>query len=286
MSSEASVSSGVVASAAAGSEGDDKRNSRSKLVQRLLNASSALPAFVNDLLTTQAVIVAGTEAAGFLIEKGQEQNTFSLRPVAHVRPDNAPEEIRQQAMAAFIEIVKPCVGQNKDGAIEVGQASEGELQYCLVTLLRNEGQVVAVSAVITRCRDLERAQQRLVSMQLVAGYFDLYMLRRNSEAARVTAQNHQHSLQLATAVGTADGFAQSASNFCNDLARPARAPRARVTMGWVKADGTKIKVVALSHTEQFDKKQDVVIQIERVMEECLDQEEIVQIRSGRADDVE
>ncbi len=247
MSSEASVSSGVVASAAAGSEGDDKRNSRSKLVQRWLNASSALPAFVNDLLTTQAVIVAGTEAAGFLIEAGQDaegrpaKNTFSLRPVAQVRPDNA-EEIRQQAMAAFIEIVKPCVSQNKDGAIEVGQASEGELQYCLVTLLRNEGQVVAVSAVITRCRDLERAQQRLVSMQLVAGYFDLYMLRRNSEASRATAQNHQHSLQLATAVGTADGFAQSASNFCNDLAT--RTGATRVTMGWVKADGTKIKVVA------------------------------------------
>jgi hypothetical protein len=273
------VSSGIVEPASSGSQGTESQSaqgqaSRSKLVQRLLSASSALPAFVNDLLTTQAVIVAGTEAAGFLIEKGQEQNAFSLRAIAHVRPDNAPDEIRQQAIAAFIEIVKPCVLQNKDGAIEVGQASEGELQYCLVTLLRNEGQVVAVSAVITRCRDLERAQQRLVSMQLVAGYFDLYTLRRSSETSRVTAQNHQHSLQLATAVGTADGFAQSASNFCNELAT--RTGATRVSMGWVKGDGTKIKVVALSHTEQFDKKQDVVIQIEKVMEECLDQEEIVQ----------
>ena len=37
--------------------------SRSKLVQRLLAASPSLPAFLNDLLTTQAVVVAGTEAA-------------------------------------------------------------------------------------------------------------------------------------------------------------------------------------------------------------------------------
>jgi multidrug resistance efflux pump len=34
-------------------------------------------------------------------------------------------------------------------------------------------------------------------------------------------------------------------------------------------------VKALSHTEQFDKRQELIVQIERAMEECLDQEEIV-----------
>ena len=48
----------------------------------------------------------------------------------------------------------------------------------------------------------------------------------------------------------------------------------RVSLGWVK--GHNIKVKALSHTEQFDKKQELVVQIEKVMEECLDQDEIVQ----------
>jgi len=241
-------------------------------VQRLLTASSALPAFVHDLITTQAVIVAGTEAIGFIIEKGAENN-FSLKPVAHVRPDNAPEEVRQQAVTAFQDIIMPCVGQGKDGAIEIGGGGEGgESQYCLITLLRNEGQIVAVSGVITRCLDLERAQQRLVSMQLVAGYFDLYTLRRGSEQAKMVAQSHQHSLQLATSVSTAEGFDQGARAFCNELA--GRSGASRVSLGWVK--GTKIKIVALSHTEQFDKKQDVIIQLEKVMEECLDQEEVVQ----------
>ena len=39
--------------------------------------------------------------------------------------------------------------------------------------------------------------------------------------------------------------------------------------------GKNIKVRALSHTEKFDKKQELIVQIEKAMEECLDQEEPV-----------
>ena len=180
--------------------------SRGKLVQRLLAASANLPAFINDLLHTQAVHVAGTEAAAFIIEPSQEGG-FNLKTIAHIRPDNSDAETRAAAISAFQEIVRPCVEQGKDGAIQIGgSTTAAEPQFCLVTLLRNEGNVVAVSAVITRCRDIERAQQRLTPMQLVAGYFELFTLRRTSEQSRTIAQSHQHVLQLATSVATADGF--------------------------------------------------------------------------------
>ena len=42
---------------------------RSKLVQRLRGASNNLPQFLNDLLSTMASVVVGTEAAGFLVER-------------------------------------------------------------------------------------------------------------------------------------------------------------------------------------------------------------------------
>src|SRR5437016_9043302 len=42
-------------------------DNRSQIVKRLLDAPN-LPAFVHDLVTTQAVVVVGTEAAGFLLE--------------------------------------------------------------------------------------------------------------------------------------------------------------------------------------------------------------------------
>lgn len=256
-----------------GQEDGQSAGSRSKLVQRLLTAGSNLPAFVTDLVTAQAVTVAGTEAAGFMLEKANESD-ITLRPIAHVRPDNSTAETRAAAVSAFQEIIKPCIEQGKDGAIEINAADVGsqEPQFCLVTLLRAEGEIVAASAVITRCMNLERARQRLMSMQLVAGYFELFSLRRNSEQSRIIAQSHQHMLQLATAVAVATGFEAAARNLCNELA--ARSGATRVALGWLK--GRTIKIQALSHTEQFDKKQELVVQLQHTMEECLDQEEPVQ----------
>lgn len=245
---------------------------RGRLVQRLLEGAGSLPVFLQDLLTTQAVSVAGTEAAAFMIER-QQEGAVGLRPIAHIRPDSSTEQVRAAAIAAFQEIVKPCVNSGKDGAVEVGPPGEtGEIQFCLVTLLRTEGQVVAVSAVITRCLDLERAKQRLMSMQLVAGYFDLYTLRRTSEQAKQIAQSHQEVLQFSMSVATGEGFDGSAMALCNELAT--RAGAARVSLGWLK--GRNIRVKALSHTEKFDKKQELITQIEKAMEECFDQEQVVE----------
>jgi len=247
-------------------------SSRTKLVQRLLGAGASLPQFLNDMLGTMAVVVAGTEAAGFLLEReAADSERVGLRPVAHIRPDESDAETRAAAITAFQEIIAPCIRQDKDGAVEVGTPDAGEPQFCLVTLLRAEGQIVAVAAVITRCRDLERARQRLLSMQLVAGYFELWTMRRSGEQNQIVARNHQDALQLVSSVGTTDGFESGAMNLCNELAN--RVGATRVALGWVK--GRNVKVRALSHTEKFDKKQELVVQLQKVMEECADQEEPV-----------
>jgi len=68
------MASGIVESQNQGSGQQQQQGAtgkRSKLVERLLDASANLPAFMKDLLGTMAVTVAGTEAAGFLIERGQ-----------------------------------------------------------------------------------------------------------------------------------------------------------------------------------------------------------------------
>lgn len=260
------------------SQGSDSQGSspagvpaRSQIVQRLLDATASLPAFIHDLLTTQAITVVATEAAAFLVENSGETQT--LRNVAHIRPDNATPEVKAAALEAFQDLVRPCIVQNKEGLIELGNPGEGaEPQFCLVTPLRQDGTVVAVTAVITRCMNMDRAKQRLMQMQLVAGYFDLYTLRRSSDQARVIAQSHQNVLQLANAVASSEGFQQACLNLCNELA--SRTSASRVSLGWVK--NQQIKVQALSHTEEFDRKQDLVVQIEGAMEECLDQEQLVQ----------
>ncbi len=274
------MASGIVEPSSQGSEQNtstqgivqgQQAGARSQIAQRLIDAPN-LPAFISELITAQATTVAGTEATGFLIERGQDK--VGLRVLAHIRNDESDEQTRSAAVTAFQELVRPCIQQAKDGAIDLGMTAGDsiESQFCLITLLRNEGEIVAVSAVIARCRDVERAKQRLNSMQLVAGYFELFTLRRSSEQARLIAQSHQHVLQLSTSVATAEGFASATMGLCNELAT--RAHASRVSLGWLK--GRNIRVKALSHTEEFDKKQELIVQLERVMEECADQDDLVQ----------
>src|ERR1700712_398891 len=134
----------MVESAEHDSEEEEQQgsNQRAPMVQRLLDAPN-LPAFVRDLITTQATTVVGTEAVGFLIEDGGEGEK-SLRLLAHVRPDNSAKDVRDAAIKAFIELVKPCIAEGKDGAIAIGNgdAYQPESQYCLVTILRAEGNAV------------------------------------------------------------------------------------------------------------------------------------------------
>ncbi|HEY7089260.1 MAG TPA: HlyD family efflux transporter periplasmic adaptor subunit [Tepidisphaeraceae bacterium] len=286
------MASGIVESSQSGSEQQPQQSgqagqqiARQRLVQRLLSASADLPNFLRELILTQAHIVAGTEAAAFLLEPVQQAQetpagaaTFNLKPMAHIRPDNSDADTRTAALQAFQEIIRPCVEHNKDGAIHIDGTNDGsESQYCLVTLLRApEGNPVAVSAVITRSRDQDRAKQRVELMGIVGGYFELFMLRRAGDQARSIAQSHQHVLQLSTAVATAEGFESSAMNLCNELA--SRAGAARVSLGWVK--GNSIKLKAISHSEQFDKKQELSVQLVKVMEEAWDNDEIVQYEPG------
>ncbi|HEY0008954.1 MAG TPA: HlyD family efflux transporter periplasmic adaptor subunit, partial [Tepidisphaeraceae bacterium] len=237
----------------------------------LLAAGPDIREFMNDLLTVQAIVVNGTEAAGFLLEQGEQGMT--LRNVAHIRPDNSDEETRKAALQAFSEIVGECLKQGKDGVIDVGAPTDSaEPQFCLVTLLRDQNNLVAASCVITRCRDQERAQQRLETMRLVAGYFDLWLLKRANEQAGQISQRHQDVLQAAAAFATGEGFNSGAANLCNELV--SRTLASRVSLGWVKL--RSVKLLAMSHTEQFDRKQELSVSIVKAMEECVDQGELVQ----------
>ena len=251
-----------------------------RLVQRLLGSGANLPAFMAELARTQAAVVAGTEACAFVLERDPQGGT-GLKLVQHIRNDNAGPEVRKRAQEAFRQIAGKCVQEGRDGAIIVGEAKgsddpEGP-QYCIVTLLRNEQAIVAVSAVICRCRNDDLAAQRLQAMQLVAGYFDLYTLRRAHDQSKSVAKSHQDVLQLAGAFATGDGFKAASAGLCNELAT--RMGATRVALGWIKQGIKKendIVLQAISHTEEFDKKQELSVQLVKVMEECYDQQEVVQ----------
>src|SRR3954462_7945809 len=91
-------------------QGQQPGASRNKLINRLLGPgnNNNPQQFIADLITQQALMVAGTEAAAFWIEPSQDPEAqFNLRAVAHIRPDGSPDEVRQAAIRAFQDLVKP-----------------------------------------------------------------------------------------------------------------------------------------------------------------------------------
>ena len=170
--------------------------SRNKLVQRLLAAGSNLPAFVADLITTQAVVVAGTEAAGFLLEASNEgEGSVQLKTIAHIRPDNSPADVRKQASG--VSGNRHAVPRTKQKRRDPHRRLRRRRRAAILPgdAAPKRRQCRRVQRVITRCRNQDAAQQRLMSMELVAGYFDLFTLRRKSEQFREVAQRNQDVLQ-------------------------------------------------------------------------------------------
>jgi len=151
--------------------------------------------FVNDLLMTQAVAVGGTEAAAF---ECIEHPEVSLELLAHIRPDNASTAIRDQALAAFRDIIAPCVQQRRNGAIEVGSHDENSLtkQYCLVALMWRSNEIRIANAIIVPAIDTDEAKQKLRVLEMI-GNQNLQSLRSQSVLSRDTpADNGQTHLEL------------------------------------------------------------------------------------------
>jgi Barrel-sandwich domain of CusB or HlyD membrane-fusion/GAF domain len=93
--------------------------------------------------------------------------------------------------------------------------------------------------------------------------------QRQSEALRVLQQREQilNVLDLNVLLNSQTHFLAAAMVLCNELASAYKCTR--VSLGWIK--GSYIRLKAMSQTDQFEKKMDIVQKIEAAMEECAQQ---------------
>lgn len=97
------------------------------------------------------------------------------------------------------------------------------------------------------------------------------MYLRNREVLRVQERfdHYARALDILAMVNGHKKFSPASMALVNELATRFRA--SRVTLGWLARP--YVKVVAVSGTEKFDRKMQVVQQLEAAMEECRDQDE-------------
>jgi multidrug resistance efflux pump len=118
-------------------------------------------------------------------------------------------------------------------------------------------------------------QTTLAMVEVLAGYIHGHGARQQLRRTRAASASLDLAGRLIGAINNAPGFKGAAFQLVNDLARQAKADR--VALGWVKGVGDSgvVRVVALSDTEQIDRRLAMVQKIEAAMDECLDQDQPV-----------
>jgi hypothetical protein len=118
----------------------------------------------------------GTEVAVFLTSRDGMQTEKLLY---HVRPDNSTAQVLDDAIAAFREIVAPCLIADKNGAIQIQDGTDPP-QFCLVVIMRFADLVRVVLACIARFENSAEASRGLERLHRIAVGYER-QVRRNLE---------------------------------------------------------------------------------------------------------
>lgn len=112
------------------------------------------------------------------------------------------------------------------------------------------------------------ARDAAAKLELSSALMSVYGLRLSWQRRQADFARLRSAMEALSAVNDQDRAVGSSMAFCNELATAWAADR--VSLGLLR--GRCVRVVAMSHTEKFRRRTEVVQEVEGVMEECLDQD--------------
>ncbi len=112
-------------------------------------------------------------------------------------------------------------------------------------------------------------EETITRLKLVSGIPAVYQMQKESEKAKTDVIQFSEALDFMTLLNSEEKYLAAAMTFCNELSSRFRC--SRVSLGWL--NNNYVRVQAVSHMEQFEKKMDAVQSLETSMEESFDQDE-------------
>lgn len=116
-------------------------------------------------------------------------------------------------------------------------------------------------------------QTTAAMVEVLAGYTRLHAVRQRLGRVRAASASLELAARLIAAINAARRFRGAVMALVNDLARHLRADR--VALGWVHGPSGSVRVLAMSDTENVDRRMALVQKIEHAQDECADQEHAV-----------
>ena len=249
-------------------------------IDRLSRFDGPPEQFVQHLLAVQcevaparggAVLRATMAAANPATADGEDQPRAKADVIA-VHPAMKPGETAPVWLAQSVESAPKAFNSSKTVTVPVRRANDLYGQppsECILLLpLSTTAGLRGVAAFVVDSanpRQLDHVRERL---ELTIGLLGLYEMRlalqqRSSDLARM-----QQAMEVLADANDQPRFRAVAMAVCNNVADRWNADR--VSLGFLK--GRYIHLRAMSHTEKFTRKMQLVQDIESAMEECLDQD--------------
>ena len=223
-----------------------------------------------------------------------EPRVMSVFPTPGASPGD-PEGAAAQGAAAEGLLIEHAADARSAalGALETGQSrafgldqgtpmydSDPPKGYILSLPLPDvAGQPVAAATLLLETRSKQAVQSTLAIAELLVGYCHGHAARQQLRRNSANTFALDLGTRLLAAVNSTQGFKGACLQLVNDAAKQLGADR--VALGWCVRDSIHVK--AISDTEQFDRRVNMVRKLEAAMDECLDQEQPVLVPAPSAE---
>ncbi|MHC4396404.1 MAG: HlyD family efflux transporter periplasmic adaptor subunit [Planctomycetota bacterium] len=246
---------------------DDKlrgfeRMDASDLLDRLGRFDENPSQFLVNLLTAQCFLGRADGGAILCGSRTGRMDILAMYPLLE-RPTGVPAWLTE-AVALLQEqtidsvVVKP---------LELSSDQEVCAHIIMIPLKMAE---IENATVIFRIETDDKAvlEEKSQKLQLIVGMLNYSETRFGQLVGQERLGRLQQAMEILSMVNQQDKFVSAAMTLCNEVAAKWRCER--VSIGFLK--GRYVQLKAMSHTEDYSRKMQVVVDIESAMEECLDQD--------------
>ena len=238
-------------------------------IDRLVQFDGPPEQFLLNLLMTQCHV--GPAEAASILRPGKGSRIEVLAAYPSVANHAAPPRWLSQASESVAQVIAK--GQTLVKPLVSPEGTDGEPPTQHLALVPMRGvvhtdiNVRGVAAFLLDGHDLAEVQLRRERLELTVGLSSVYAMRLAGRTREVDLRRLQAAIGVAAAAGEHTHFKSAAMCLCNEVA--ARWRCERVCVGFLT--GRYVQLSAMSHTEDFNRKTQLVRDVEAAMEECLDQ---------------
>jgi multidrug resistance efflux pump len=188
--------------------------------------------------------------------------------------DNAPE-VRAAARSSADSGQVRVYSTEKAAAFYDDQEKGSIIAVPVQATLQDQNAPRGVITLLIEPRSKQALQTTMAMVEVLAGYTNLHAVRQQLLRVRAASAALDLASKLIAAINTSTNFKGATIQLANDLSRQIRADR--VAVGWVRGIGASgaVRCIAVSDTENIDRRMAMIQKIEAAMYECLDQEQPV-----------